>query len=398
VYRDQAEYNRLISNGHKPAPNSYHNHGEAADIHGEMNRWIRENGAQYGWMANDYTGTHGGHFEFKGKGARGKGGGGANLDPDGGSGSKEDLKPDPVSGIMGFMSEITSMLSPLTDFLGDILGGFGDVIGSLFGGPAMATESPLRGPTSYSAGGGKGVPDDPEFKAEVTRLAKKYNIPEKNLYAVMSFESGGSFDPGKKNMAGSGATGLIQFMPATARGLGTSTDALAKMSRVEQMKYVEKYFDQAGLPQGASFEDLYMSILYPKAVGKSNDYVLFGKGGDMPGAYSQNAGLDANNDGSITKYEASASARKHLQQGGVVGKMSHSPSRLSQYTKQLEAMYNQGNTESNMEPIVIMSPPTPPVKVIERSGGMNNSVPDLSLSCSSWAACDYRKDRSLNVV
>ena len=31
--------------------------------------------------------------------------------------------------------------------------------------------------------------------------------------AVMSFETGGTFNPGILNVAGSGATGLIQFMP-----------------------------------------------------------------------------------------------------------------------------------------------------------------------------------------
>ena len=69
VYRDKAEYERLISQGYKPAKNSYHNYGEAADIHGQMNTWIRKHGAKYGWKANDYSGSHGGHFEFKGGGS-----------------------------------------------------------------------------------------------------------------------------------------------------------------------------------------------------------------------------------------------------------------------------------------------------------------------------------------
>ena len=63
------------------------------------------------------------------------------------------------------------------------------------------------------------------FTSGVSELAKKYNVPEDYLYAVMSFETGGTFDPAQKNMAGSGATGLIQFMPDTAKGLGTSTTA-----------------------------------------------------------------------------------------------------------------------------------------------------------------------------
>ena len=69
VYRDKTEYNRLKNQGYSPASNSFHNHGEAADIHGAMNTWIRKNGAKYGWKANDYSGSHGGHFEYKGGGS-----------------------------------------------------------------------------------------------------------------------------------------------------------------------------------------------------------------------------------------------------------------------------------------------------------------------------------------
>lgn len=66
VYRDESEYLRLKSQGYSPAKNSKHNYGEAADIHGGMNSWIRKYGAKYGWYANDYSGSHGGHFEWKG--------------------------------------------------------------------------------------------------------------------------------------------------------------------------------------------------------------------------------------------------------------------------------------------------------------------------------------------
>ena len=66
VYRDEKEYLRLLNAGYKPAANSHHNHGTAADIHGGMNAWIRKHGSKYGWSANDYSGSHGGHFEFKG--------------------------------------------------------------------------------------------------------------------------------------------------------------------------------------------------------------------------------------------------------------------------------------------------------------------------------------------
>jgi hypothetical protein len=120
----------------------------------------------------------------------------------------------------------------------------------------------------------------------------------------MAWESGRSFSPAKKNMAGSGATGLIQFMPSTAQGLGTSVDALAAMTAVEQLDWVEKYF-QPYKGKLRDLSDLYMAILWPAAVGKPLEYVLWEKG-SRPTTYRQNAGLDANHDGTITKAECTA--------------------------------------------------------------------------------------------
>lgn len=50
------------------ATRSKHLYGIAMDIHGASNSWIRKNGSKYGWIVNDYPGSHGGHFEFLGKG------------------------------------------------------------------------------------------------------------------------------------------------------------------------------------------------------------------------------------------------------------------------------------------------------------------------------------------
>ena len=157
------------------------------------------------------------------------------------------------------------------------------------------------------------VPDDQSFKDSVSATAKRLGISEDDLYAVMAFETGGTFDPAEKNKAGSGATGLIQFMPETAKGLGTTTDELAKMTRTEQMKYVEKFLSDKGI-SGKGLSDVYMAVLFPAAVGKPDDFVLFGKGaidGYTGKAYEQNRGLDANNDGSITKAEASAKVQQY---------------------------------------------------------------------------------------
>jgi len=59
-----------------------------------------------------------------------------------------------------------------------------------------------------------------------------------------------------------------------------------------------------------------MAILWPAAIGKPDDYVLFAKGDPQhPRRYIQNAGLDFNHDGVITKKEAAATVRKNLDKG-----------------------------------------------------------------------------------
>jgi rare lipoprotein A (peptidoglycan hydrolase) len=47
------------------AEGSLHLGGNAMDIHGTSIAWIRKNGARYGWVVNDYPGSHGGHVEFR---------------------------------------------------------------------------------------------------------------------------------------------------------------------------------------------------------------------------------------------------------------------------------------------------------------------------------------------
>ncbi len=77
------------------------------------------------------------------------------------------------------------------------------------------------------------------------------------------------------------------------------------------MDYVLKYFKAGPIAKvsAPSLEDLYMAILWPRAVGKPLDYVLF----SHPSlAYQQNNGLDANKDGNITKAEAATKVRNQL--------------------------------------------------------------------------------------
>lgn len=155
----------------------------------------------------------------------------------------------------------------------------------------------------------------PAFKQKVIKIAAGLGVSPDYLMACMAFETGGSFSPSIKNAAGSGATGLIQFMPSTAKHLGTTVEALAKMDAVQQLDYVESYFKLIRKPM-RTLEDVYMSILYPAAVGKAADSALFTMGKKT---YEQNAGFDANKDGIITPAEISVKVRAMYTKGLTKG-------------------------------------------------------------------------------
>lgn len=154
-------------------------------------------------------------------------------------------------------------------------------------------------------------PTKPAFDAKLDKVASNLGIRSEDLRQVIKFETGGTFSPSVKN-PGSSATGLIQFIGSTAKGLtGKDTEQaalefLSSMTAEEQLDYVEKHLKPyAGRIK--SFEDLYMAILRPSAIGKPNDYPLFKEGSE---AYNKNDGLDLNKDGIITKLEASSRAKK----------------------------------------------------------------------------------------
>lgn len=132
-----------------------------------------------------------------------------------------------------------------------------------------------------------------------------------DLMACMAFETGETFSPTIRNAAGSGAVGLIQFMPATAKALGTSTEDLLRMNAVQQLAYVEKYF-RIYASKIKTVDDMYMAILMPRYITAEPDDRIF----INPSiAYRQNAGLDNNKDGFITKGEITLKVRTKLSKG-----------------------------------------------------------------------------------
>ena len=141
------------------------------------------------------------------------------------------------------------------------------------------------------------VLDIDAFEAKVEEVSKQLDIAPSWLMAVMHSES--RFDGSVENRAGSGATGLIQIMPQTAEALDITLPHLRNLNPVEQLDYAQKFLEMVKVERQVEFEtltDLYLAILYPKAVGK-RDFTLYAH---PEVAYVRNKGLDMNKDNQVT--------------------------------------------------------------------------------------------------
>lgn len=115
----------------------------------------------------------------------------------------------------------------------------------------------------------------PELAAGIADTARAIGVPARWLADLISFESAG-FDAQAVNPI-SGASGLIQFMPATARELGTTVEAIRQLSAVEQLPLVRKYFELPRIKQHGELRsrlDLYMAVFYPRAIGQGPGFTF----------------------------------------------------------------------------------------------------------------------------
>ena len=160
-----------------------------------------------------------------------------------------------------------------------------------------------------------GRPVSPAFRTRVRAIAASLGCSASDLMACMAFESAGTFSPSVRNGAGSGAVGLIQFMPQTAGQLHTTVEGLAAMTAVEQLDYVERYF-RPWRGRLRNLGDLYCAILWPAGVGLPDGAVLFRRGDrQRPKLYLQNRGLDLDRDGDIERGEVTRAVRARLAEG-----------------------------------------------------------------------------------
>lgn len=166
---------------------------------------------------------------------------------------------------------------------------------------------PLNGNLAW----GKSV--SPEFRTKIKAIAAGLGTNPDWLMSVMAFETGKSFSPAKKNPVSS-ATGLLQFIESTAQAMGTSTAALAQMTDIRQLDYVQRYYAPYSGRIG-NIGDAYMAVLWPLGVGKPDSYVMWNSTTIRRKEYLANKGLDKGNKGYITKGDAVEKVKKYLEEG-----------------------------------------------------------------------------------
>jgi hypothetical protein len=142
------------------------------------------------------------------------------------------------------------------------------------------------------------------FEKKVRDVAAALKTEPNWLMQVMKAESG--LNPAARNtyapFVDGYATGLIQFTPSTARSLGTTTQALEKMSRIEQMDYVYKYL-KPYTGKLNSYYDTYLVVFFPAAIGKPDNYVFETKSISRASIAKANPAININKDGLITMAE-----------------------------------------------------------------------------------------------
>ena len=124
------------------------------------------------------------------------------------------------------------------------------------------------------------------------------------MIASKNLESARSFDPYIRNNLG--YTGLIQFGNDAASGLGTTTDTLRNLSRVQQMDFVYKYFHKLwGWPNSKcptpTLANIYLTVLLPALrFAGQNDRIADATNPKTAKWYNANKGFDPSRLGYFT--------------------------------------------------------------------------------------------------
>lgn len=158
------------------------------------------------------------------------------------------------------------------------------------------------------------------FIRAVKNLAERLGVKPNWLMLVFYIETAASVT-GRINHAiqneKSKATGLIQFMPETAKSLGVTVELLQKMSNLDQLYYVEKYFRPYRLKM-KSPTDVYLAVFFPAAIGKGDEYVFQTSRLPAEKIATWNPLYDTNKDKRIQKWEVKQKVLSFIPKGVVI--------------------------------------------------------------------------------
>jgi hypothetical protein len=142
--------------------------------------------------------------------------------------------------------------------------------------------------------------NQPEFWRELQAVAGRLETEPAWLLNVIAFES--LFDPRARNpLPGQTASGLLQIIEGTARRLGTTTEAIRRMSPLDQLRLVERYLAPFR-GRLKTLPDVYMAVLRGSII-EGGDSVVVVDAAKEPRIYALNKSLDINNDRRMTKGE-----------------------------------------------------------------------------------------------
>ena len=133
------------------------------------------------------------------------------------------------------------------------------------------------------------------FRTKLVKIANRLGLDPSALATIMMFETATTMSPAIQNPY-TKATGLIQFMPQTARNMGTTVDTLKSMSAVDQLDWVDKYF-QPWAGRLRTPHAHYLAVFLPSLMGTALDHVVATKGSSL---YDQNSGFDGSKKGYYT--------------------------------------------------------------------------------------------------
>ncbi|MFS0782859.1 lytic transglycosylase domain-containing protein [Bacillus sp. 1P06AnD] len=136
------------------------------------------------------------------------------------SSSSSSLFQEMLSGLLSDTSD-PSLVSNTLGVVGSLAGNLNEgtdsqISNSLYSQLASSVAAIPFGSTPTDSSSGQSIGSDSKYAAQIKEAAKKYNVPEKLVAAIIKHES--NFNPTVTSPVG--ASGLMQLMPSTARFLG----------------------------------------------------------------------------------------------------------------------------------------------------------------------------------